>query len=372
MNNNNSSNFFTTYSAIFEGHQWILNLQTVFLLFTTLIAIVLNVCFVQILKRTSVLQTNVKCFLLYLTLAITVHCFYIIGQCLYNFMFLSQIELNEISCECFQFFQGCCTAVINLTTIGIAIDQLLATYQIETGKLRNNEKVSVTMYSIIFIISIIGVLFSLPLFFSSNVNLSLQPYCHFSIILPPLIQLVLSFLLILLEIIGFVLYLIVYFKTKRHYDNFGANTAKNSLPERYQLNQTLNTVKSLLKWSIFQVLQYLIGFSLRVTNVLLTVATRNSEEIVIYSVMVMLQFYCIFNILHPILLLNLNATVGKLFMESYPIFTSSFWLKLLKMRRTNSLSNNVVDYRTNPEANNDITKMVWSNVGILHRRKSNF
>lgn len=360
--NNSSSVNSKMYEFPLDGHKWILYCQTILLLFTSLFGIIFNSCFFQILVKISIIHPTMKSLILSMTLAVILQCCYFVGQCVHNFLFLSQKQMfDDTSCKIFQLFHRCSSSVVIFTMLAIGFDQLWATCRLEMGKLRQTEKINKKMFIMNFSIWIIGIGQNLSsVFYLSNYS-SVLPYCHYSLVSRSFDQLILSFFLICMESIVFVLYFIVYSKTKNHYDDFGSNTAQHSLAERFQLSQTLKSTVVLVKWSICQVLLYLVCFSTRIVNVVLISNSNAFEETVVYLIMFNCQLYCIFNIVHPFFLSHLNPTTLNAFVECFKI-VRLFCCRVdeVKNQPAMPLSKNVVDYRKSPETNIEIIEQFWN------------
>lgn len=252
----NSSLLSDTYGSIFGERQWILYFQTVILLSSTIFAIIINLIFFRLIIRTTILQHSVKSFVLSLTLAVIVQSSYLIGHCIHNFFFLSKIQIfDELLCKVFQFPNRCSSAVVNFSMLIIAMDQIIATFKLAGGKLRKST-ISVSSYVICFGIWFLASVSCIPLFYSSTSSQIVElSYCHSSLVSHSIDQLILSFSLILFEAIGFPLFFVTYSKTKNYYGHFCTSTGKNSsLAERFQLKQTLNTTKTVIKWAVIQVI----------------------------------------------------------------------------------------------------------------------
>lgn len=359
----NSSFSTEPYGAIFGDRQWILYLQTFILLSTSIFAIVINLQFFRLIIGTKILQHSVKWFVLSLTLAILVQTGYLVGHCIHNLLFLSKIEIfNDLFCKIFQFFNRCSSAVVNFSMLVIAIDQAIATFKLAGGKLRKSG-ISFLPYLISFVIWIVAGVSCIPLFYSSSSSEILQlSYCHSSVVSHSIDQIILSFSLILFETIGFILFFTIYSKTKFYYDHFCLKTSKtSSLAERFQMRQTLNTTKAILKWSVVQVVIYLICFSLRVVHLVLVRRDDNSYELLIYLIMIQLQFYCIFNILHPVLLIRLHPSIGKALVQIYPYCSLCFWRKCPCFSTdVHPDKEDVVDYHVDSETYNDMLARAWN------------
>lgn len=359
----NISNF-SNVKLIMDSQKWVLFLQTPTLFSTTIYSIILNICFLRIITQTSLLQPNVKCYIINLTTAILIQCIYLIGQCCYNLVFYADFGwFDHLSCKIFQSFNlGTISATI-FSMFVTSVDQFLLVFQIKQAKTRNSDNLSFWTGKIVMVIWLICIAQCCSMFTTKATRLQALNYCHFTFFTTLSKHLPVAAVLICIEVVGFFLYLIVYLMAKNSYSRFGSNTARHTLTQRFQLNQTMNATKSLLIWSFFQAVCYVISLSIRTTVLEIMNGSDKEMYVCICLIMCNLQTYSVFNAVHPILLIKLNPSLPNTVRKMYPRLCVLFFMKPKCFRNDVQHVKNVsslVDYRLDPDKNKEIIEAIWT------------
>lgn len=332
----------------------ILSVQTAILLSTASLALLLNLVLFRLLLQTHGMRRNVKFFSQHLSFSIILHVLCVIGQCVYNVVYFLIPSRVPWFCDIFQSVTAITIASIVFFTFVFAIDQIGVIIQLERKKLNTSESSSAWIWTIPVMVWLLSIVTCTPVFIAESTNPS-QFYCHFLFKLNSknVWQSVIFF--VLLEFVSCVLFLISFFRSRIHLNEFGINTVTHSLTERFYLFQTMNINRALFPSCLVQVICYSISLILRIF------IKRAIPNVAIYLLMTGMQVYVIFHVCHPIFSVRFKPTLAKHIVNNYPWLQTLFGFK--KKRKTTpetiEKSEVVVEYRQNPDANIEILNSIW-------------
>uniref|UniRef100_A0A915L0U6 Uncharacterized protein n=1 Tax=Romanomermis culicivorax TaxID=13658 RepID=A0A915L0U6_ROMCU len=111
--------------------------QNILLLILACYCLISNSIFVSLQRRLKVLPLNIKKFMIILTYAVVLQCFYIILHCLYNFFYAVGLTIYENEdifvkerwmCALIQSLNISCIATINTAALAVAVELVVTTY----------------------------------------------------------------------------------------------------------------------------------------------------------------------------------------------------------------------------------------------------
>lgn len=336
----------------------VLSLQTIIILSASFYSLTLNIILFKVLLRNNSLRKNVQFLSMHLTIAVVVHILSVLGQCIYNMTFVIAPNVNTYwFCELFQSISGLGIDATVLFTFLFAIEQIITTVHMEKGNLKAEETVPRYIRISPFLVWLLSAIPIIPDLMNDVWKVEMVTYCHFVFKLTVNILWPLIGCLLAVESVSCVLLSLAFVKNKQQLNKFGINTVRHSLSERFHLFQTVAVNRAHLLSCLVQVVCYSITFLLRIL-----IKTETNQEIAINILMVNLQLYSMFHVIHPLFSIRFNPTMKKHLLQNYPNLAQIFGMK--QKININSVVSvvtaDVVDYRQNPNATVEILENIWS------------